>query len=141
MAGSTAHARSMCKHYLVSSFCRQVPYNFMGYRRRSRGGLGMRPSPQKFGCGVFYGSDSHENFTEINSNPRQKRLCKPIKHSGSPCCRGSIAPDPIPALPQTLSCRGGDIPPPLRTHFCPPFQLRSSAFGPRHFQSMDPTML
>jgi len=81
---------------------------------------------QKFGCGVFCGSDRHENFTErklMSPKSTPERLC--MKRSKSPGRR-----TPLRSLLQRsrgpLAGGKGNIPSRRTPHFRP-FEFRSSA--------------
>ena len=95
-------------------------------------------TPQKFGCGIFYGSDPRENFTERNlmsakSIPGAARLCKPIKRSKSRSLRTPLG-ELTAALPRLLARVKGKISSLRTTPPSPTFKLRSSALcGPRQF--------
>jgi len=59
------------------------PLDYMG-----RSGPSSLDPHKKFGCGVFYDPDPHENMTEINLNPHHEQLCEPIKCSKLPGRQG-----------------------------------------------------
>jgi len=104
-------------------------------RRRSHESLGVR-TPQKFGCVVFYGSDTHENFTEINLMSAKLTtgaaleayihvsltvLNRQIAGASSRTHWGSLQRSPDP-----LASRKGNIPS-QEPHTYRPFELRCSA--------------
>jgi len=101
--------------------------------------------PQKFGCGVFYGSNPHENFTEINlilAKSTPGAVFKPIKCSKSPD-RWGFAPDPTEGAYSTSPGHylvGRGTSPPQEPH--PLSALRASLFDPWGWPfQWNPTML
>ena len=61
--------------------------------------------PQKFGCGVFYGSDPHENFTEINLTSAKSTPTAALEvYNPLASCKNTL-PAQYLWLPGLFSCR------------------------------------